>query len=63
MIQYYEHFRSIADTEYSVGTELVIGKGVKDFATRSSSTETAAEIYGGISFLMGGDRDYYWKML
>ena len=31
--------------------------------SQSSATETAAEIYRGISFLMGGDRDYYWKLL
>ena len=63
LLQYYERFKSIAETADYVDIKLGIGKGMKDFVTQSSATETAAEIYRGISFLMGGDRYYYWKLL
>ena len=53
LLQYYERFESIADTSDSFKTELGIGKGMKYFATNLSSTETADEIYRGISFIMG----------
>ena len=35
---------------------------MKYFFNKSSATETAAENYCGISFLTGGDMDYYWKL-
>ena len=36
---------------------------MKDLSTQSSAIQTASEIYRGISFLMGGDRYYYWELL
>ena len=63
LLQYYERFNSITDTEDCVNIKLGIGKGMKDFTTQLSATETAAEIYCGISFIMGGDRYYYWELL
>ena len=48
LLQYYERFKSITDMVDYVNIELVIGKGMKDFATQSSATETGAEIYCGI---------------
>ena len=63
LLQYYKCFKSIAHTEDYVEIKLGIGKVMKDFATQSSAKYTAAEIYCGISFLMGGDMDYYFKLL
>ena len=34
LLQFYERFKSIADTEDSVKTELGTGKGITDFATQ-----------------------------
>ena len=63
LIQYYERFKSITYTAYSVNSELRIRNRMKHFFNKSSATETAAENYCGISFLTGGDMDYYWKLL
>ena len=48
LLQYYERFKSIEYTEESVGIKLGIGKVIKYFATQSSATDNAAEIYRGI---------------
>ena len=63
LLQYYERFKGISDTEDYVDIKIGIGKGIKDFDTQSSATYTEAEIYCGISFLMGGDMYYHWKLL
>ena len=63
LLPYHDRFKSIADTENYVDIKLVIWKGMKEFSTQSSATDTKAETYHRISFLMGGDRDYYCNML
>ena len=63
LLHHYERFNVIADTEDCVDIELGIGQVMKDFSTQSSATKTAAEIYHGIYFLMGGDMSYYCKIL
>ena len=45
LLQYYEHFKGIADTEDYIEIELGIGKVIKDFAAQSSATYTAAVMW------------------
>ena len=63
LLQYYERFNSIAETEDSIDVKIGVRKLIKDFATQSSAIDTADEIYCGISFLRGGIRDNYLKLL